>query len=1416
MVIKQIYASFLLLVFSWLSAQTCPAIKAVDALGNEAPFINCDYPIVKPSCVNLSTQYPEIRRTDSYAVNSIAYEPIIPFNEGTALNANFDDVFPEKITLPFRFCFYGNSYNEVVIGSNGLLTFDSSQLGNVSYPNIQAENPSPLLPKNSIFGVLHDMVFSADGESEIYYSIIGDAPCRKLVVNFYKGRESGCTDAFSTSQIVLHEGTNIIDVFVEDKPAPCATAKFKEALIGILNEDGNQGVSPSGRNTGVWSSEMEGYRFTPNGTVVAPQFQWFNSDGQVIGNSQNIQVCPTQNAAYRVQVSYATCGSESYVLEDDIAIEFADDFPLAKDYTEYFCATVGNAQTVNLSDYLGQLTSQNPANFSITFHSSAANAESGASPLSSNQSVSANTIFYVRVQNPSDSNCYQVVKLEFKFMSEPLLTNTVTICDLSADGVETNFQLNLLNAQLVNSGFSGTLSYFSSLDNATNNVGALTHADITATTQLWVRLSVGTCSEVVGPITVDLQSGPTINTPIEQNIEMCDSKSDGSEPYLFSDLNSLFSSDSSLNYQYFNTYQQAYSGTGNEVSTIREGQYSVFVRVEIPGGCFSIGELKLNVVFSKIQANNKTYSICFDGTSDQTFNLYTLSQGMLIDSPTGITTSFYSTFNNADTGNPSDQISTTQTITGNGNYVSQTYYVRFENASGCYAIRQLTVALVYPAPIKSTLEICDFKNDGTETIKLSNYRQELIGSQNATVKFYNTETDANADTNEITVDAVINGSASYYIKIQSYGCSGVYPITVNLVEVPEVKEQVIVNQSEVCDNNADGTEPFDLTSLQSEIYTGADSVLFSYYLNYNEGTKTFSNRITNPTEFLAGESSVVYVKVEFVVGGCFSASTITINNDFLPEIILKQDVELGKCDYEFDLYESFNLPDAIALLFAEADNVIPLSSIEVTYYSSYNDANIGDPSARISETQVTDKSTVTVWARFESSQYGCYSTAPIVLRTYLPPKAIVSTITVCDENNDGSYDVNLLDYKDIMVDIPNAQNVYSFYLSEDDAKEGVNAIQNPENFTMNPFPSQIWVRVEIITGCFDIARVNFNFGNTITLDHNGPFEINDVCDEQNDGMETINLSQFEGDILGSGNVTFQYYPSLADLNNGTNVISNPSNYDFNNASGNQLYVKVSNGEDCPAFVKITVNLKTSPVFSLSDYYFCPYNDVSGNPGSVDIQPDFSSLNIASFEWKDPSGMVISTTSELLGVNTAGSYTISVVGENGCEFSTTFEVLHYEVPIITQVIPNGTSYTVNATGSKPIQYSIDGENWQDSNVFDNLNPGVVTFYIKFKDEDCVGVTRYGLILNIHNVFTPNADGINDTWHIEDLSVFDGQLAKVQIFDRMGTKVFEEQSAKRIEWNGYHAGRKLPTASYWYVLSLPDGRSFTGWILLKNRD
>src|SRR5690606_26947873 len=110
------------------------------------------------------------------------------------------------------------------------------------------------------------------------------------------------------------------------------------------------------------------------------------------------------------------------------------------------------------------------------------------------------------------------------------------------------------------------------------------------------------------------------------------------------------------------------------------------------------------------------------------------------------------------------------------------------------------------------------------------------------------------------------------------------------------------------------------------------------------------------------------------------------------------------------------------------------------------------------------------------------------------------------------YEVNLMNYTNQMVDLPNPANTFSFYLTQADAENGVNAIANPQNFTANLFPSQIWVKVQNIPSCDDIANISFVIGTKVSLQNGGPFQLNNVCDTANDGIESVNLTQFQSQM----------------------------------------------------------------------------------------------------------------------------------------------------------------------------------------------------------------------------------------------------------------------------------------------------------------
>ena len=96
------------------------------------------------------------------------------------------------------------------------------------------------------------------------------------------------------------------------------------------------------------------------------------------------------------------------------------------------------------------------------------------------------------------------------------------------------------------------------------------------------------------------------------------------------------------------------------------------------------------------------------------------------------------------------------------------------------------------------------------------------------------------------------------------------------------------------------------------------------------------------------------------------------------------------------------------------------------------------------------------------------------------------------------------------------------------------------------------------------------------------------------------------------------------------------------------------------------------------------------------------------------------------------------------------------------------------------------------------------------------------LNIPTAFSPNSDGVNDTFVVPILKQYLNH--KIEIFNRWGNKVYDYSNKGKIDitwWNGYTTNRltsnkseQAPTGNYYYIIYFNDGVKdpITGWIYL----
>jgi gliding motility-associated-like protein len=88
------------------------------------------------------------------------------------------------------------------------------------------------------------------------------------------------------------------------------------------------------------------------------------------------------------------------------------------------------------------------------------------------------------------------------------------------------------------------------------------------------------------------------------------------------------------------------------------------------------------------------------------------------------------------------------------------------------------------------------------------------------------------------------------------------------------------------------------------------------------------------------------------------------------------------------------------------------------------------------------------------------------------------------------------------------------------------------------------------------------------------------------------------------------------------------------------------------------------------------------------------------------------------------------------------------------------------------------------------------------------------LVIHNVITPNGDGVNDKWIIDCIENFPEN--DIIIFNIWGDIIIRFQNYDNIEqvWAGTNNnGRPLPDGTYYYILSIKNGGKHYGWIFVR---
>ena len=663
-----------------------------------------------------------------------------------------------------------------------------------------------------------------------------------------------------------------------------------------------------------------------------------------------------------------------------------------------------------------------------------------------------------------------------------------------------------------------------------------------------------------------------------------------------------------------------------------------------------------------------------------------------------------------------------------------------------------------------------------------------------------------------------------------YATAGTFPVSVTITTpqgtgsnnraVIIYPRPVLLNNTvtlKQCDDTNDGFSAFNLKEAENTFVANTTGLSFSYFENQTDAqnNNTIAS-ITNPSAYTnqVVSNDVVYVRVENV-HGCFRVGTLNLNvsTTSIPSSFQKV---FTVCD---DALSGSNTDGIATFNFSSVTSQIqalyPVGQLlTIKYYKNQADA-LAEQNAIADTSNYTNigyPNTQNIYVRVDSQvNNDCLGLGHhITLNVERIPFIENLVLNHCDDNQDGIFG---FDTSNLQTTLLNGLTGASITYKDQNG----NALPSP---LPNPFVTSsqtITARAtnNTTTACYDEATIQF-----IVDDLPEAFPIastlTTVCDDEvnpltQDGLFPFNTSTFQTTILGSQTgMLVNYYAA-----NGA-ALPSPLPNPFTTTT-QTITAEVINpiNTNCKATLSIPFVVKPTPrINTTGTELVC-----SNNPNFIKTidagLEDVSTINNFSYQWFLDGTILSGETNYSLVVNTEGSYKVVVTNTQNCSKTRTITVTASNIATIENIVINdlsdNNSILVNVTGSGDYEYSLDGENYQTSNIFYNVSSGLYTIYVK-DINDCGIAEKEISLLGIPNYFTPNNDGYNDYWNINGVSATYNSKTTIYIFDRYGKLITEILPLSK-GWDGTYNGKNSPSSDYWYVVNLEDGRTFKGHFSLK---
>ncbi|MBT8245551.1 MAG: T9SS type B sorting domain-containing protein [Winogradskyella sp.] len=627
---------------------------------------------------------------------------------------------------------------------------------------------------------------------------------------------------------------------------------------------------------------------------------------------------------------------------------------------------------------------------------------------------------------------------------------------------------------------------------------------------------------------------------------------------------------------------------------------------------------------------------------------------------------------------------------------------------------------------------------------------------------------------------------------------------VTFYDIPVANNIIDVNE---CEGTTDGVASFNFTNKNPEALGAQDPSEFSvaYFANIedannneNELTFPFQNT-TNPQE--------IFVRVENSNNSnCYNINSFNIIVFDTPTVSRLDNILL--CDTEDDTTDGI-VTTVLSNLNSDILGANQLAAdFTITYYSSQDDAD--NVANELPDNYQNVPFSDEVFVRMvNNNNTDCVTIDSFTLTINLTPEVNDISLFQCDEDGipDRRTVFNILEKEDDITGGNPDFNV-SYYLDMSDAMTETNPI-DASNYTNISNPQIIIARTtDTISTCFSFSEVNLAVSATTAND-----AYIGICDtdDAEDGFMDFDLSLADAQVLDElpNGLNLAYYETLEDALLEINPLAN--NYRNTTAFTQILYVRVENQNNCYGINEVELEVLTLPnVETFFETLYC-LNDfpepIVINGGVINDIP-----NNYYYDWSTGE-----TTIEI-EVNEPNTYTVTVSNVAGCSKERTVVVNASNIATIqgievTDASENNTITVLLAPGEGDYEFALNDPNsvYQDSNIFENVRPGIYTVFVRDKN-GCGIIEKMVSVVGFPKFFTPNGDGQNDFWQVKGISSQFQQDTIIYIFDKYG-KLINEISPTGSGWDGTYNGNPMPSSDYWFSVTLEDGRRFSSHFALK---